>query len=154
MRIEPGTAISLDTNILLDATDVGRELHTMALRTLSLRPPAGWKLFIGTQVLREYLVVATRSKKSNGLGLTVRDAITNVRTFCDHVEIIPESIESSNLLLKWIAAYKTTGAGIHDLQILATSHAAGIPAFLTSNVDDFPKTAGPRILALRDVDFE
>ena len=70
MKIERGTKVLVDTNVLLEATDEGRRLHAQALGLFRNASDDGVDLFLGTQVLREYLVVATRPVENNGLGMT------------------------------------------------------------------------------------
>src|SRR5262249_22065668 len=48
---------------------------------LNDRPNQGIVLAAGTQVLREYLAVATRPVAVNGLGLATADALANVAAF-------------------------------------------------------------------------
>jgi predicted nucleic acid-binding protein len=50
----------LDTNVLLAATDEGRDQHARAIETLDEWPAAGTTLYTSGQILREYLAVATR----------------------------------------------------------------------------------------------
>ena len=153
MRIEPGQKICLDTNILLDATDEGRVFHSKALGVFSLLPQSGVVLLLATQVIREYVVVATRPEKNNGLGLSVEDAANNVFEFRKQANLIPESVSSCENLLEWSVRLQITGKKLHDLQILATAWQAGAQILVTSHVADFPTGLGPQIVALADLDL-
>ena len=53
-------AVFVDTNVLLSASDPQRALHHAALEILNDWPNQGQALATSSQVLREYLVVATR----------------------------------------------------------------------------------------------
>ena len=66
--------VLLDTNVLLSATDPRRPLHRAALAVLNDWPNQGFVLAVSSQILREYLVVATRPVEVNGLGLGTEDA--------------------------------------------------------------------------------
>jgi predicted nucleic acid-binding protein len=151
MKIEPGQSVALDTNILLDATDEARPLHAKA-RSLLLRQGTG--LCLGTQVLREYLVVATRPQENNGLGMTVEDAVLNVSQFRKRASILPETVEASELLSRWAVQYGVTGKRLHDLQLLATVHQAGVTTLITSNAADFPRDTDVRIVTLEEIELE
>jgi len=153
MRIEPGQKICLDTNILLDATDEGRLFHKKALGVFSLLPPSGADLLLATQVIREYVVAATRPEENNGLGLSVEDAVNNVIEFRTQSKVIPESGPSCDTMLEWSVRLQVAGKKLHDLQILATAWQAGAQILLTSNVADFPTDVGPQILALADLEL-
>jgi predicted nucleic acid-binding protein len=154
MKIESGQSLALDTNILLDATDQARPSHQLALSLFQTLPRRRILLVLATQVIREYLVVATRPEKNNGLGLSIHDAIRNVAAFRQRAAIVPETIQAGELMEKWALQFRSTGKKLHDLQLLATIHQAGIGALLTSNPSDFPKNTGVKILALRDVPID
>jgi len=153
MRIEPGQRVCLDTNILLDASDEGRMFHSKAIGVFSLLPQSGADLLLATQVIREYLVVASRPEKNNGLGLSIEDAANNVFEFRKQAKVIPESVSSCEKLLEWAVRLQIAGKKLHDLQILATACQAGANILLTSNVADFPTDVGPQIMALADLDI-
>src|SRR5690625_4691600 len=55
----------LDTNVLLAATDEGREEHEAALQILNVWPASGMVLYTSGQLMREYLAVATRPVAGN-----------------------------------------------------------------------------------------
>ena len=154
MRIEPGEKVCLDTNVLLDTTDEGRIFHSKAQSVFAFLPANGVELFLPTQVVREYLVVATRPEKTNGLGLAIEDAAENVRQFRKRATVIPESVLSSRNLLVWSVRFQTSGKKLHDLQIIATAHEAGVRILVTTNVDDFPENTGVKILSLADLSLE
>ena len=63
----------LDTNILLAATDESRHNHLLASRLLAASGSLGCRCALSGQIIREYLVVATRSVEANGLGLDAAD---------------------------------------------------------------------------------
>lgn len=140
--------LALDTNILLDATDESRPLYGKAQSVFL--PSRGVHLVLGTQVIREYLVVATRPQRNNGLGLTTADALGNVEEFRKRASIVPESVEASELLTRWALRFRITGKRLHDLQLLATVCHAGIRVLLTSNPDDFPTDTEVEIVTLSE----
>ena len=114
-------------------------------------PPQGITLILATQVIREYLVVATRPEKNNGLALSLEDAMANIREFRRYAALIPETIEACELLTRWARQFQITGKRLHDLQLLATLQQAGVPTLLTSNPDDFPAATGVRITTLAEL---
>ena len=61
MKIERGAKILVDTNVLLEATDQGRRMHTKALTVFQGAREKGVDLFLCTQSVREYLVVGARA---------------------------------------------------------------------------------------------
>ena len=70
----------LDTNVLVSSTASRRKLHEIA-RNVVQWPISGKHACVSGQILREYLVVATRPLESNGLCLTPAEAAANVSAF-------------------------------------------------------------------------
>ncbi len=150
MKIERGTKILVDTNVLLEATDEGRQLHLQALAVFQKAPELGVDLFLCTQVVREYLVVATRPLENNGLGMSTAGALENIRRFRSRAALLGESPRAGELFLEWTGKYGYHGKRLHDLQILATATAEGMNLLLTANARDFPQTTPIAVMALMD----
>ncbi len=148
MKIRLGERVFLDTNVLLESTDIGRACHSQATMIFRDGPSAGVELLISGQVIREYLVVATRSVEKNGLGLSIRDAHENMKRFRQRTSLVAETEQVSELLLRWAMEFRIVGNRLHDLNILATAHQAGINRLLTANLNDFPKMTAVKILSL------
>ena len=153
MKIERGTKLLIDTNVLLEATDEGRRLHEQALVVFQFAQKAGLDLFLGTQVVREYLVVATRPVANNGLGMNMASALENIGRFRRRSSMIAETLRASDLFIEWAGQWGICGKKLHDLQILATASSAGMNALLTANQEDFPTTSPIDIIPLADVNW-
>lgn len=151
MKIERGTKVLVDTNVLLEATDEGRRFHAQALSLFRNAFDDGVDLFLGTQVLREYLVVATRPIENNGLGMTTDFALDNVKRFQKRASLIAETLQSGGLFVEWVGKYQIRGKRLHDLQILATASVAGMHALITANEKDYPESTPVSIVALSDL---
>ena len=89
------------------------------------------------QIIREYLVVATRSVEANGLGLDAADALANVEQLSSRLEFCDESESVSTRLRSLVRAYHWTGKKIHDANVVATMNAHGITRLVTENPADF-----------------
>ena len=70
--------VIVDTNVLISATLPARAQHENALRVLNDWPNQDVRLCTTGQILREYLVVATRPMELNGLSLSAAVASENV----------------------------------------------------------------------------
>ena len=151
MKIDVGSKVMLDTNVLIEATDQNRVFHTIASDLFRNAWNAGVSLFISTQSLREYLVVATRPVEKNGLGLSLNKSLFNVQTFRNHTSLLPESVRASEVLLELAEHHRISGLRLHDLQILATADANGVNYLITANDKDFPKTSRVHIVTLKSV---
>ena len=97
----------------------------------------GLRLAVSGQILREYLVVATRPVDVNGLGLDVRDATANVSEFLRRLDLYDETEAVSERLCRLARIHDLRGKRIHDANIVATMMAHGIRALVTQNLEDF-----------------
>lgn len=136
--------VILDTNVLLAATDSGRAEHTGARDVLDDWPARGVALYTSGQILREYLSVATRPERQNGLGLTMTDGLGNVRALCERLAVLPESEKVLARLLALLGDVQCAGKQVHDANVVATMLVHGIDTIATINVDDFARYE-PRI---------
>ena len=135
--IPAGEPVFVDTNILLAACDEGRETFTNCVKILSESGEKGFHPVTSTQVLREFLVVATRPESANGLGLQTTPALENIaefQRFCALLE--PQTSDWPNLT-KLIEASRLSGKRIHDANIVATMISNGINWLITDNPTDF-----------------
>ncbi len=151
MKIERGTKVLVDTNVLLEATDEGRRLHHQALGLFQNASDSGVDLFLGTQILREYLVVATRPIENNGLGMTTDHALDNITRFQKRASLVAETLQSGELFLEWAGKYQIRGKKLHDLQILASATVAGMHALVTANERDYPQSTPLTIIPLSEL---
>ena len=105
-------------------------------------------LFLGTQVIREYLVVATRPIENNGLGMTSELALDNVKRFQKRASLVAETLQAGGLFVEWAGKYGIRGKRLHDLQLLATASVAGMHALVTANEKDYPESSPLTIIPL------
>ena len=132
-----GDILFVDTNVLLTATDESRPHHRDAGRLLGESSLHGWHLAASGQILREYLVVATRPPDANGLGLHVRDATANVSEFLRCIHLYDETVDVARRLRQLGLTYGLHGKRLHDANIVATMSIHGIHALVTQNPGDF-----------------
>jgi predicted nucleic acid-binding protein len=132
--------ILVDTNILLEATDERRSYHREARAFI-----ASYRgLVFPAQVLREYLVVATRPTSANGLGLSLDHALANVAEFRRVIRLLGESRPLLPTLLRLLAAVPCRGTQIHDAHIVASAMVHRVKTIVSLNVDNFARFS-PRI---------
>ena len=103
------------------------------------------------QVVREYLVVATRPIERNGLGLSVTDAEANVNEFLRHLELYDETEEVSRCLRQLAVTHSLRGKRLHDANIVATMSVHGISTIVTQNGGDFSPFQDIAIMTIPDV---
>lgn len=126
----------LDTNVLVSSTASRRKLHEVAQNVVQW-PILGKHACVSGQILREYLVVATRPSESNGLGLTPAEAVANVSAFRSLMPCLEENEEVQERLAELVLTHECRGVVIHDANVVATALAHGVPAIVTENWEDF-----------------
>jgi predicted nucleic acid-binding protein len=137
--------IFLDTNVLLAVTDEDREHHREALTLLDEGLSGGLSLFVNGQVLREYLVVATRPIGENGLGMSVQDAVENIRSLSRCLMVLGEDSETATCLSQLVSEFELKGKRIHDANLVATMRLNGLWRLKTFNPADFRVFADLRL---------
>ena len=145
MALTVGDLLFIDTNVLLTATDESRPNHEAARRLIARAHGRALHLAANGQVLREYLVVATRPVAVNGLGLDSRDAIGNLSEFLRFVRLYDETEAVAHRLRQ------LRGKRYHDANIVATMTVHGIHALVTENAHDFAPFADIEVLSITDV---
>jgi predicted nucleic acid-binding protein len=129
----------LDTNVLLAATDEGRAEHRAALKVVNEWAAGHTDLCTSGQVLREYLAVATRSAEQNGLGMSLPDALGNVRAIRARTSLLAEDSKVSDRLLGLLADIECRGKQVHDANLVATMLVYGVGTVVTMNLADFAR---------------
>jgi predicted nucleic acid-binding protein len=135
----PPDRVMVDTNVLLAATDESRAEHHDALTILNDWPAGAATLCTSGQILREYLSVATRAADRNGLGLTLSDALGNVRAIRERTTLLTEDGKVAERLLVLLADVEAGGKQVHDANVIATMLVHGIAVIVTMNLDDFAR---------------
>jgi predicted nucleic acid-binding protein len=137
----PPEHVMLDTNVLLAATDEGRQTHRAALEVIGKWPGKGTTLYISGQILREYLAVATRPIEQNGLGMRPADAVSNVRALRDRATLLAENVPVADRLLALMRDVASRGKQVHDANVVATMLAHSVSTVVTANATDFTRYA-------------
>jgi predicted nucleic acid-binding protein len=137
MDIAKGEILFLDTNILLSATDESRPNHRLARHVIGSIYHHGIHLGISGQVMREYLVVATRAQEANGLGLSPTDALNNIDIMRQRLVFFEEIEGVANELRDLMMKHQLSGVKIHDANVAATMLTHNITKLITENPRDF-----------------
>jgi predicted nucleic acid-binding protein len=133
-----GSAVFLDTNILVYASLRGTDFHAAARARLIELENKGAILWASRQVIREFLAVTTRPG-------TVSPPLTSavlsqaVRQFEAALQIADEDAAVTTLLLDLLKSRTIQGRQIHDANIVATMRSRGISWLLTHNTADFAR---------------
>lgn len=136
MAPTPGSAVFIDTNILIYSSFPGSPFYDAARARLSGLESNGVLFWTSRQVLREFLASTTRP------GAIVPppnlDALIQaVRQFEAEFEVADEDAAVTGILIDLLKSLTVKGKQIHDANIVATMRRYGIPSLLTHNTTDF-----------------
>ncbi len=131
--------VLVDTNVLLTATVPARPLHREALTVLNDWPNRAIGLCVSGQIVREYLVVATRPAEVNGLALAPEKALANVASMRGRLSLLDEGAAVAEQLNSLVREFDCRGKQIHDTNVVATALVHGVRRILTANVGDFQR---------------
>lgn len=144
--------VLVDTNVLISATLPARAQYENALRVLDDWPNQGVRLCTTGQILREYLVVATRPVELNGLSLSAAVASENAAKLRGRMLFCDETRAVFTRLQELMAEVGFTGKQVHDANVVATALTHGVSSVVTANTAHFERfTPLVEILNLDDV---
>jgi predicted nucleic acid-binding protein len=142
--------VFLDANVLLAATDGSRGQHETARALIGAGRARGVHAALSGQIVREYLVLATRPTGANGLGLSPEEAHRNVEQFARRLASCEETEAVSLSLRGLVRMHGLHGTSVHDANVVATMRSHGIDTLLTQNTEDFRRYAEIRLMTLDD----
>ena len=132
--------IMIDTNVLARYADQQSSQHAEAAEALRLLQAAGHSLVFNPQIKREFFDIAERPQGAgpgkNGLGLTNEQARALVVIFLGLFGYVGEVTSSDEHFDRLHAKYGG-GKTVHDLNIVASMLAHGVPSLLTFNDKHF-----------------
>ncbi|MFO0848491.1 MAG: PIN domain-containing protein [Gemmataceae bacterium] len=132
--------IFVDTNVLIYARSAGSPFHAPAVARLHTLETAGVPLWIGRQMLREYLAGLTRPG-ATAPPIPLPDLVSDVRAFQQRFRIAEDGAAVTQHLEALLLAVPCGGRQVYDANIVATMLAYEIPNLLTHNVADFTRFA-------------
>lgn len=129
----------VDTNILLRLVQKNSPLHTDTQRAIFMLKKQDELLYIIPQNIIEFWAVATRPINSNGLGLSIAQAVQETEKI---KKIFILYLDTSAIFCEWeslIVKYQVMGKQVHDARLVAAMIEYKITHLLTFNVDDFKR---------------
>ena len=146
-----GDKAFVDTNILLRATILQFPFHEQAKQLVNEQIDTAVELWISRQVIREYMVQATRPQ-SFMKPMTIEQIEAQLAGMRMLSQIADETEAVTSQLLELLKAYPTQGKLIHDANIVATMLVNQIDTLLTLNVADFRRFENRiRIVSIEEI---
>lgn len=131
-----GSALFVDTNVLVHANVAVSPLYSLAQQAIQHYDQAGSQLWISRQVLREYLAALTRPQAYTN-PIPIASLVADVRRFEAEFQVAEDNSQVTSNLLTLVSQTNVGGKHIHDANIVATMQAYGITQLLTENTVDF-----------------
>jgi predicted nucleic acid-binding protein len=130
--------IFLDTNVLIYQTfeDFDREKHEIVCRVLEELSENNYKIYISSQILREFFSISTNNKFFEK-PLEVEEALSKIEEFCNNFEVVYDSDLSITKLKQIVSKYRIRKKNVHDANIVAAMMANQIDEIFTLNTRDF-----------------
>ena len=136
----------VDTNVLLRAAQPSHPAHAAATGAVRKLLARGERLCVLPQNLIELWAVATRPAESNGLGLEVGEAATELDKLKAIFELLPDTPAIYPEWERLVRAHQVKGKEAHDARIAAAMLAHGVTHILTFNCGDFKRFAGVKTI--------
>jgi predicted nucleic acid-binding protein len=131
-------SLLIDTNVLLRLADDRSPEHSIAETAIEHLLASNTGLFICTQVLVEFWVVATRPDSVNGLGWSTETAADAIRALRDQFPVLAETPDVLDRWFELVDRCEVAGKRAHDARLAALVVTHGIDRVLTFNTADFP----------------
>lgn len=131
-----GKAAFIDTNILVYAVSSDSPFHSLAKKILEQKLKNEYELWISPQVIREYLVVMSRSEILMQRQ-TMKEVIRDFKKVSGLFSIANDTTNGTEKLYELIEKYDVKGKNIHDANVVATMLVNSIQEIITQNVKDF-----------------
>lgn len=131
------TTYLLDTNVLLRSSDPTSPLQALADISVTRLLGRNDRLYITSQNIIEFWVVATRPAQVNGLGWSVEKTRIEIEQILNQFPLLEETPDIFPHWFNLVTTYQLQGKRVHDARLVAVMLAYGITHLLTFNPDDF-----------------
>jgi len=129
-------SVFVDTNILVYCNNKDSSYCKPAREKLDEFITKGNILFTSDQVLREYLVIMTRSGILEK-PISPELAVDDIKRMQEQFNVLFPDDKTLEILSDLIVTHGISGKRVHDTAIVSLMLANGISHILTNNVDDF-----------------
>lgn len=132
----------IDTNIFLRSRDADSPHRDACTRVVRQLIDSDEDVYVCTQVLAEYWVVATRPCADNGMGLHTDAAAVEIDKILSAFDSLVEPEDGSRRWRDLVTRYRVAGKTAHDARIAMLMLAHGVTHLVTLNAGDFARYDG------------
>lgn len=134
--------VLVDTNVLLRLLQPLHPQCAMASAAIAKLRAQRANLFIATQNLVEFWVVATRPVTQNGLGMSPLKAAAEVQTLLGLFSLLEGRTGVAAMWEKLVSTHLISGKLAHDAHLVAVMRGYAVNDILTFNGRDFRRFQG------------
>ncbi len=131
MEIPLGSAIFLDTNILIYLKNENSNFHNKTKNIIESLQDRETVFFISNQILREYYGILTMDDQP------IQEVLEDIKEFQIIFEVLFETNDSTECLVQLCDEYGVKGKQIHDANIVSIMKSNLIQYLFTNNTEDF-----------------
>jgi predicted nucleic acid-binding protein len=100
------------------------------------------QLYITSQNIIEFWVVATRPTTVNGFGWNIKQTLEEIEQILHQFPQLQETPQIFTYWLNLVTTYQIAGKRVHDARLVAVMLTHGVTHLLTLNPDDFRNISG------------
>ena len=141
----------IDTNVLLRHIEPKHPMYPAAVNAITSLLASGERLCVVPQNIAEFWNVCTRPLDQNGLGLTPKQADSEVTRIEVLLTVLPDIPSIYPEWRRIVRAHAVSGSPVHDARIVAAMLAHGIAHLVTFNRRDFVRYSGITVLTPAEV---
>ena len=120
-----------------------REMVRTAIKAIAAR---GQELHLVPQNLIELWVVATRPASSNGLGLSIGEATSELRRLKSMFVLLPHTPAIYPAWESLVIQYRVSGKPAHDARLVSAMQVHGLRSILTFDKSGFSRYSGIEVV--------
>jgi predicted nucleic acid-binding protein len=138
--------VLVDTSLLVRALQPQHPLCAVAQTAIDRLRLKERRLYVVSQNLVEFWVVATRPAGENGLGLSFAEALAELARVKSFFALLPETEAIFPAWERLVTAYQVSGKPAHDARLVAAMHVHGVTSILTFDKTGFTRYAGIEVV--------
>ena len=143
----------IDTNVLLRGLDRNHSMRAVVRRALISLRRQDDLLYLAVQNMIEFWAVATRPVDSNGLGMSIQWASTQLGRLKQFFAVLPESADTFPEWERLVVQYQVSGKKTHDTHLVAVMNVHRITHIMTFNGADFARYPGISVIQPQNFDL-
>jgi predicted nucleic acid-binding protein len=131
--------VLVDTNILLRSAQPNHPSYSQATTAVSRLMRRNDALYFCSQNVAEFWNVATRPSDRNGMGLSIEEALREIRSIEHLFTLLPDIPAVYTAWKRIVEDHRVQGVKVYDARLIAFMGVYAIEGILTFDVADFSR---------------